>query len=209
LAPPTSTPSFLRAVVSSGHDRADGERRIDLRFPGVLDRSQQIVQSDGRNAVRLNRNKYLIRRSQSIDREQSEVGQAVNQDYVPALAELGERALDSGLDTDAAAQIVDRGKLAAARDDLDACDRRLAHVGLEISLLGDGAIETGLSTAPQPQTGRCLRIKSTTRQRKPRSARTAARLIVVVVLPLPPFSFITAMVRIVASPYSWKSTRVQ
>ena len=43
-------------------------------------------------------------------------------------------------------------------------------------------------------------LRSTTSTRIPRSARTAARLIVVVVFPLPPFSFITATVRTLPAP---------
>src|SRR5205823_2676314 len=175
-------------------------RRVDLRLASVLDRAQQVAQADCRDPVRLHRYQDLVRGRQRVDGEQPEVRRAVDKYQIPALAQLAQRTFQRSLDT-----ILPRRSSTAASSRLDAiksmpCTAVDRTYGRRSARSVIARYRPGSRPRPIHRLAEACGSTSTTRTLSPRSARTAARLIVVVVFPLPPFSFMTATVRTLPSP---------
>ena len=190
----TSAASRVRPSTIVSSTPASVELRVQPR-PDELDRAEELREPLERVVLGLHRHEHAVGGGERVHGQRAERGRAVEEDEVVALARVAERVGEVAL-------AVRRGRASsttapassgAGRHELEVRERASAGRAARAGARRAGRrTSVPFARSPSPEVAFACGSRSMTSARSPASARQAARLIAVVVLPTPPFWFASA-----------------
>ena len=191
----TSSASRVRAVDHRQQDPRDAEARVEPPLDEV-DRAEQLREALERVVLRLHGDDHAVGGGERVHRERAERRRAVEEDEAVArsVASSRERVGEVALAALERGQVHRRrGELGLRGDEVEVRERaRRRRAPPAASPSRRSSVEWPFARRPSPEVAFACGSRSTIRQRSPASARQAARLTAVVVLPTPPFWFAIA-----------------